>query len=95
MSESRPVFSLFHHGAIFAGIFVALALRFDMSRGREKIYFSSAFAGYTAGLLVTILVMNWFQAAQVFFLLKFVCKSQYSIVISQVNTTRYLQYVIV
>lgn len=48
-----------------AGIFVALALRFDMSRGREKTYFTSAFAGYTAGLLVTILVMNWFQAAQV------------------------------
>jgi hypothetical protein len=95
MSESRPVFSIFHHCAIFAGIFVALALRFDMSRGREKIYFSSAFAGYTAGLLVTILVMNWFQAAQVFFLLKLVCKSQYSTVISQVNTTKYLQYVIV
>lgn len=51
-----------------AGIFVALALRFDMSRGRDKTYFTSAFAGYSAGLLVTILVMNWFQAAQVFFL---------------------------
>lgn len=49
-----------------AGIFVALALRFDMQRGRDKTYFTSAFAGYTAGLLVTILVMNWFQAAQVF-----------------------------
>lgn len=75
MSESKPVFSLFHHGAILVGIFVALALRFDMSRGREKIYFTSAFAGYTAGLLVTILVMNWFQAAQVSFLLNRVCKS--------------------
>ena len=49
-----------------AGIFVALALRFDMHRGREKTYFTSAFSGYVAGLLVTILVMNWFQAAQVF-----------------------------
>jgi minor histocompatibility antigen H13 len=48
-----------------AGIFVALALRFDMSRGCKKAYFNSAFAGYTTGLLVTILVMNWFQAAQV------------------------------
>jgi hypothetical protein len=36
-----------------------------MQRGRDKTYFTSAFAGYTAGLLVTILVMNWFQAAQV------------------------------
>lgn len=48
-----------------AGIFVALALRFDLSRGHKKIYFYSAFAGYCAGLLVTILIMNWFQTAQV------------------------------
>ena len=48
-----------------AGIFVALALRFDVSRGKESQYFKSAFLGYTAGLVLTIVVMNWFQAAQV------------------------------
>lgn len=47
------------------GIFVALALRFDVSRGEQKCYFNSAFFGYTLGLVVTIVVMNWFQAAQV------------------------------
>jgi minor histocompatibility antigen H13 len=49
----------------FAGIFVALALRFDVSRGNENRYFRSAFLGYTVGLILTIVVMNWFQAAQV------------------------------
>lgn len=47
------------------GIFVALALRFDVSRGKESQYFNSAFLGYTFGLVLTIVVMNWFQAAQV------------------------------
>lgn len=47
------------------GIFVALALRFDVSRGKQPQYFKSAFLGYTAGLALTIIVMNWFQAAQV------------------------------
>lgn len=50
---------------IAIGIFVALALRFDVSRGKPNRYFNSAFAGYTAGLVLTIFVMNWFQAAQV------------------------------
>ncbi|KAJ6895919.1 Minor histocompatibility antigen H13 [Populus alba x Populus x berolinensis] len=45
-------------------IFVALALRFDVSRGKDSQYFKSAFLGYTAGLVLTIIVMNWFQAAQ-------------------------------
>lgn len=49
------------------GIFVALALRFDASRGKNGQYFTSAFAGYTFGLVLTIIVMNWFQAAQVTF----------------------------
>lgn len=44
---------------------MALALRFDVSRGKESQYFKSAFVGYTAGLVLTIVVMNWFQAAQV------------------------------
>ncbi|KAG6489872.1 hypothetical protein ZIOFF_051153 [Zingiber officinale] len=46
------------------GIFVALALRFDVSRGKPICYFNSAFLGYTVGLVLTIIVMNWFQAAQ-------------------------------
>lgn len=48
-----------------SGIFVALALRFDVSRGKDSQYFKSAFLGYGAGLVLTIIVMNWFQAAQV------------------------------
>lgn len=48
-----------------AGIFVALALRFDVSRGKESQYFKSAFFGYMGGVVLTIIVMNWFQAAQV------------------------------
>lgn len=44
---------------------MALALRFDVSRGKEIRYFKSAFAGYSVGLIATIIVMNWFQAAQV------------------------------
>lgn len=48
-----------------SGIFVALALRFDVSRGKQGQYFKSAFLGYTVGLVLTIVVMNWFQAAQV------------------------------
>jgi len=48
-----------------SGIFVALALRFDVSRGKQNRYFNSAFFGYTLGLVLTIVVMNWFQAAQV------------------------------
>jgi minor histocompatibility antigen H13 len=47
------------------GIFVALALRFDVSRGIKNRYFNSAFLGYAVGMTVTIIVMNWFQAAQV------------------------------
>jgi hypothetical protein len=50
---------------LLAGIFVALALRFDVSRGIKKRYFNSAFSGYAVGMAVTIIVMNWFQAAQV------------------------------
>ncbi|KAF1865481.1 hypothetical protein Lal_00004856 [Lupinus albus] len=46
------------------GIFVALALRFDVSRGKQAQYFKSAFLGYTFGLVLTIIVMNWFKAAQ-------------------------------
>ena len=44
---------------------MALALRFDASRKKDSVYFNSAFTGYVAGLGTTILVMNWFEAAQV------------------------------
>ncbi|XP_071732129.1 signal peptide peptidase-like [Rutidosis leptorrhynchoides] len=49
---------------VIPGIFVALALRFDVSRGRKSNYFKSAFIGYAVGVILTIIVMNWFQAAQ-------------------------------
>ncbi|CAM6121236.1 unnamed protein product [Calypogeia fissa] len=61
---TRPFSMLGLGDIVIPGIFVALALRFDVSQKTGKRYFNSAFAGYTAGLLVTILVMNWFQAAQ-------------------------------
>lgn len=61
---SRPFSMLGLGDIVIPGIFVALALRFDVSRGRGQCYFKSAFAGYTAGLMVTIIIMNWFQAAQ-------------------------------
>lgn len=64
-SDSARPFSMLGLGDIvIPGIFVALALRFDVSRGNKSRYFYSAFFGYTLGLTVTIIVMNWFQAAQ-------------------------------
>jgi minor histocompatibility antigen H13 len=56
---------LFFEFLLYAGIFVALALRFDVSRKKGERYFRSAFIGYSVGVIVTIIVMNWFQAAQV------------------------------
>lgn len=47
------------------GIFVALALRFDVSRKKDSHYFKSAFSGYAVGVILTIIIMNWFEAAQV------------------------------
>lgn len=44
---------------------MALALRFDVSRGKGSQYFKSAFIGYFVGIGLTIVVMNWFKAAQV------------------------------
>ncbi|KAL5994642.1 hypothetical protein ACLOJK_024695 [Asimina triloba] len=64
-SDAARPFSMLGLGDIvIPGIFVALALRFDVSRGKENRYFKSAFSGYTFGLILTIVVMNWFQAAQ-------------------------------
>lgn len=62
--SSRPFSMLGLGDIVIPGIFVALALRFDVSRGKEPQYFKSAFLGYTFGLVLTIVVMNWFQAAQ-------------------------------
>ncbi|KAL9273713.1 Signal peptide peptidase-like protein [Drosera capensis] len=60
----RPFSMLGLGDIVIPGIFVALALRFDVSRGKEPQYFKSAFLGYGVGLVLTIIVMNWFQAAQ-------------------------------
>ncbi|KAJ0021093.1 hypothetical protein Pint_30860 [Pistacia integerrima] len=60
----RPYSMLGLGDIVIPGIFVALALRFDVSRGKGCHYFKSAFLGYTVGLILTIIVMNWFQAAQ-------------------------------
>ncbi|KAI5074677.1 hypothetical protein GOP47_0010638 [Adiantum capillus-veneris] len=60
----RPFSMLGLGDIVIPGIFVALALRFDVSRGKGSNYFRSAFAGYVAGLGITIVIMNWFQAAQ-------------------------------
>ncbi|WVZ87357.1 hypothetical protein U9M48_034004 [Paspalum notatum var. saurae] len=61
---ARPFSMLGLGDIVIPGIFVALALRFDVSRGIKNRYFNSAFLGYTLGLTVTIIIMNWFQAAQ-------------------------------
>ncbi|KAI9106649.1 hypothetical protein K1719_022177 [Acacia pycnantha] len=64
-SDSARPFSMLGLGDIvIPGIFVALALRFDVSRGKQPQYFKSAFLGYAVGVVLTIIVMNWFQAAQ-------------------------------
>ncbi|PKU59462.1 signal peptide peptidase 1 [Dendrobium catenatum] len=62
--SARPFSMLGLGDIVIPGIFVALALRFDVSRGIQGRYFNSAFFGYTVGLVLTIAVMNWFQAAQ-------------------------------
>ncbi|XP_014621982.1 signal peptide peptidase-like isoform X2 [Glycine max] len=62
--SARPFSMLGLGDIVIPGIFVALALRFDVSRGKQPQYFKSAFLGYTVGLVLTIIVMNWFQAAQ-------------------------------
>ncbi|XP_026414909.1 signal peptide peptidase-like isoform X2 [Papaver somniferum] len=61
---ARPYSMLGLGDIVIPGIFVALALRFDVSRGKEIRYFNSAFFGYALGIVLTIVVMNWFQAAQ-------------------------------
>lgn len=47
-----------------SGLFVSLMLRFDTKNGSGKVYFYSAMVGYTIGLIVTLVVMQTFKAAQ-------------------------------
>lgn len=39
-------------------------IRFDTKNGSGKVYFYSAMVGYTIGLIVTLVVMQTFKAAQ-------------------------------
>ncbi|KAJ7295215.1 hypothetical protein O6H91_07G028000 [Diphasiastrum complanatum] len=61
---SHPFSMLGLGDIVVPGIFVALALRFDVTRGKGSRYFVSAFTGYIVGILMTLFVMNWFHAAQ-------------------------------
>jgi len=50
---------------VIPGIFIALALRFDVSRlDRRRPYFRNTLIAYVVGLVTTVLVMHTFQAAQ-------------------------------
>jgi len=59
---------------VIPGIFIALLLRFDLSRARKlkiktkqgfpKPYFTFTYVGYIVGMITTIGVMHFFQAAQ-------------------------------
>ncbi|XP_039015367.1 signal peptide peptidase 2-like [Hibiscus syriacus] len=62
--SARPFSMLGLGDIVIPGVFVALALRFDVSRGNVSRYFKSTFLGYTVGLVLTIVVMNWLQTAQ-------------------------------
>ncbi|XP_058964923.2 minor histocompatibility antigen H13-like isoform X1 [Pocillopora verrucosa] len=52
---------------VIPGIFIALLLRFDHSSKKDKtsrVYFYSGFVAYFLGLVLTVLVMHTFKAAQ-------------------------------
>lgn len=61
---SLSVQDLVRKSACCAGLFTALMLHFDARNGSGKHYFYSAMVGYSGGLASTILVMNYFKAAQ-------------------------------
>mmetsp|Transcript_70370 Transcript_70370/g.223014 ORF Transcript_70370/g.223014 Transcript_70370/m.223014 type:complete len:389 (-) Transcript_70370:208-1374(-) len=64
-STKTPMSMLGLGDIVIPGIFVALILRYDLSRpGGQLRYFCSAFGGYAGGLAATIVVMNVFKAAQ-------------------------------
>ena len=54
---------------VVPGIFVALALRYDVhreqnGRGSQRVFFWTSLTGYTLGLFATMAVMHVFRAAQ-------------------------------
>ncbi|PRP84158.1 hypothetical protein PROFUN_04149 [Planoprotostelium fungivorum] len=50
---------------VIPGVFIALLLRFDRSRGNKMpIYFTVTYIAYILGLLLTLFVMHHFRAAQ-------------------------------
>jgi hypothetical protein len=51
-----------------SGTFVALALRIAVTRVSKNCFFNCAFLLYIVGSTVIIIIMNWFQAAQVSYL---------------------------
>lgn len=51
---------------VIPGIFIALLLRFDLSRkSKHNVYFIVTYAFYLFGLLLTLFIMHTFRAAQV------------------------------
>lgn len=62
---TKPNFAMLGLGDIvIPGLFVALMLRYDVEHKFKSNYFQSVFWGYVGGLGTTILVMNYFKAAQ-------------------------------
>lgn len=50
---------------VIPGIFIALLLRYDMSKGNgSRLYFIVSFIAYVLGLIVTVVVMKKFKHAQ-------------------------------
>jgi len=63
--EERPFSMLGLGDIVVPGVFVALLLRYDHERGAKGYpLFRAALVGYALGLMTTIVVMNWFDAAQ-------------------------------
>jgi minor histocompatibility antigen H13 len=60
----RPFSMLGLGDIVIPGIFVAMMLRYDIERNFQTGYFQTVFVGYTGGLVATIVIMNYFQAAQ-------------------------------
>ncbi|CDP14632.1 unnamed protein product [Coffea canephora] len=63
-ADSAGLFSMLALGytVILGMAFILIAL---IVVGEQNQYFKSAFVGYSVGLILTIIIMNWFQAAQV------------------------------
>ena len=59
---SYPVLSFSY---LSSGIFVALLLRFDNSKGTgSRAYFYASFIAYFLGLVLTVVVLHVFKSAQ-------------------------------